>query len=97
MADTNIQIIKSSGNIFADLGVPNPEVMKLRTELIVEIRRTMEERGWNRTEAAENLGVSRTRLNDILRGRLEKVTIDRLVTMLAAIGRQVHVKVDDAA
>lgn len=97
MKNDSLQSTPSSGNIFADLGVPKPEVSKLRAELIVDIRRTMEERGWNQTEAAEHLGVSRTRLNDILRGCLEKVTIDRLVTMLAAIGRHVHVKVDDAA
>jgi predicted XRE-type DNA-binding protein len=88
---------RSSGNLFEDMGVPDAENMKLRAELIVEIRRTMEKKGWNQTEAAEHLGVSRTRLNDILRGRLEKVTIDRLVTMLAAVGRHVHVKVDKAA
>lgn len=92
-----IEMERSSGNLFEDMGVPDAENMKLRAELIVEIRRTMEEKGWNQTEAAEYLGVSRTRLNDILRGRLEKVTIDRLVTMLAAVGRHVRVTVDDAA
>jgi predicted XRE-type DNA-binding protein len=86
------QITHSSDNLFADLGVPDPEIMKLRAELIIEVRRTIDEKGWNQTEAAEHFGVSRTRLNDILRGRLEKVTIDRLVTMLAAVGRHVHVK-----
>lgn len=92
-----IEMERSSGNLFEDMGVPDAENMKLRAELIVEIRRTMEEKGWNQTEAAKHLGVSRTRLNDILRGRLEKVTIDRLVTMLAAVGRHVRVTVDDAA
>ena len=88
---------RSSGNLFEDMGVPGAENMKVRAELIVEIRRLMEEMGWNQTEAAEQLGISRTRLNDILRGRLEKVTIDRLVTMLAAAGRHVRVTVDHAA
>lgn len=63
-----IEMERSSGNLFEDMGVPDAENMKLRAELIVEIRRTMEEKGWNQTEAAEHLGVSRTRLNDILRG-----------------------------
>lgn len=88
---------RSSGNLFKDMGVPDAENMKVRAELIVEIRRLMEEKGWNQTKAAEQFGISRPRLNDILRGRLEKVTIDRLVTMLAAAGRHVRVTVDHAA
>ena len=79
------------------MGVPDAENMKVRAELIAEIRRLMEEKAWNQTEAGEQLGISRSRLNDILRGRLEKVTIDRLVTMLAAAGRHVRVTVDHAA
>lgn len=92
-----IKTERSSDNLFEDMSVPDAGNMKLRAELIVEIRRVMEEQGWNQTEAAGHFGVSRTRLNDILRGRLEKVTIDRLVMMLAAVGRNVQIKVDNAA
>lgn len=88
---------RSSGNLFEDMGAPDAENMKVRAELIVEIRRLMDENGWTQTEAAKEFGISRTRLNDILRGRLEKVTIDRLVTMLAAAGHHVHVTVNHAA
>ena len=84
----------SSGNIFEDMDVPNAGNMKVRAELIIEIKRIMEKEGWNQTEAARHFGVTRTRLNDALRGRLEKMTIDRLVMMLAAVGRHVHVLVD---
>jgi len=92
-----IESERSSGNLCEDMGVPDAENMKVRAELIMEIRRLMGENGWNQTEAAAQLGVSRTRLNDILRGRLEKVTIDRLVIMLATAGRQVRVTVNHAA
>lgn len=94
MKNDDLQIIPSSGNVFADLGVPNPEVMKLRTELIVEIRRTMEEKGWTQAEAAKHLGVTHTWLNDVLHGDLEKVIIDRLVALLAKLGRKTHLKID---
>ncbi|MEX0732462.1 MAG: helix-turn-helix transcriptional regulator [Aquisalimonadaceae bacterium] len=92
-----IEMKRSSGNIFEDLGVQDAENMKLRAELVAEVLRTMEEAGWNQTEAAKHFGVTRTRLNDALRGRLEKVTIDRLVMMLAAVGRHVHVTVNRTA
>ena len=84
----------SSGNLFEDMDVPNANNMKVRAELIIEIKRIMEKEGWNQTEAAKHFGVTRTRLNDALRGRLEKMTIDRLVMMLAAVGHRVHVLVD---
>ena len=84
----------SSGNIFKDMDVPNADNMKVRAELIIEIKRIMEKEGWNQTEAAKHFGVTRTRLNDALRGRLEKMTIDRLVMMLAAVGHHVHVLVN---
>ena len=86
----------SSGNLFEDMDVPNADNMKVRAELIIEIKRIMEKEGWNQTEAAKHFGVTRTRLNDALRGRLEKMTIDRLVMMLAAVGHHVHVLVDKA-
>lgn len=92
-----IESVRSSGNLFEDMGVPDAENMKVRAELIVEIRSLMEENGWTQTEAAKRFDISRTRLNDILRGRLEKATIDRLVTMLAAVGRHVRVTVNHAA
>ena len=92
-----IESERSSGNVFKDMDAPDAENMKVRAELIVEIRRLMQENGWTQTEAAKQFGISRTRLNDILRGRLEKVTIDRLVTMLAATGRHVRVTVNHAA
>ena len=84
----------SSGNLFEDMAVPNADNMKVRAELIIEIKRIMEKEGWNQTKAAKHFGVTRTRLNDALRGRLEKMTIDRLIMMLAAVGYHVHVLVD---
>jgi len=60
-----IESERSSGNVFEDMGAPDAENMKVRAELVVEIRRLMEENGWTQTEAARRVGVSRTRLNDI--------------------------------
>ena len=92
-----IEMEQSSGNPFEDMQVPHADNMKVRAELVIEIRRIMEAEGWNQTEAAGRFGVSRTRLNDALRGRLEKVSIDRLVMMLAAVGRHVRVQVNSEA
>lgn len=92
-----MEMERSSGNMFADIGVAEADNMKVRAELVVEIHRIMQDEGWNQIEAAEHFGVSRPRLNDVRRGRLEKVTVDRLINMLAAAGRHVHIAAERAA
>ncbi len=94
-----MEVERSSGNVFVDLGFDQAMAAnyKLRAELAIAIEQTMKARGWSQTEAAEHFEIGRTRLNDVLRGRLEKVTIDRMVNMLAAAGRRVDVTIDSAA
>lgn len=65
--------------------------------LMLEIENYVTEAGLAQTEAAKRLKTHQSRLNDVLQGRIEKCTIDRLVTMLAAVGRSVEIKVNDAA
>lgn len=88
-------ITKAGGNIFADLDVPDAENERLRLILIAEIRAWYTKSGLNQTDAAEKLGVKQPTLNNILKGQYGKFTIDRLVKMLAAIGKQVTLIVTD--
>jgi len=89
----------SSSKVFQDLGFKPAQAhnMALRARLSVEIQHVMEAHGWNQTEAARYFGITRSRLNDVLRGRLNKVTIDRLVNMLANAGVEVSIEVPEAA
>ena len=89
----------SAGKVFQDLGFTPAQAynMALRARLSVEIQRVMEAHAWNQTEAARHFGITRSRLNDILRGRLNKVTMDRLVNMLANAGVEVSIEVPEAA
>ncbi len=87
----------SSGNVFKDLGLKDADNLRLRSQLMIEIRRYVEENGLTQKEAAKNMGTTQPRLNDVVKGRIEKCTIDRLVNMLAAVGRHVSVRVNKAA
>lgn len=78
-----MKIERSSGNVFTDLDVPDAENMKLRVELSMAIEDIITAKGWNQREAAEHFSISPQRLNDILRGRVYRVTIDRLVKSTA--------------
>lgn len=71
--------------------------LKLRSQLMVAVSEYMGQSGLTQVEAAERLGTTQPRLNDVLRGRIEKCTVDRLVNMLSAVGYQVDLRVSHAA
>jgi predicted XRE-type DNA-binding protein len=92
-----VKITDSSGNVFKDLKMPNAENLKLRSRLMIEIARYIEAHGLTQAEAAKQMGTTQPRINDIVKGRIDKCTIDRLVNMLAAIGVQIVLSVEQAA
>ena len=87
----------AGGNIFADLNLPEAENLKLRSELMIAVKLWVEDSGLTQANAAKQLKTTQPRLNDLLKGRYEKFTIDRLVKMLDAAGLHVSVSVSKAA
>ena len=70
--------------------------LKARSELMGQIAALVEARGWTQVEAARRCGVTQPRLNDLLRGRLSRFSLDALVNIAAALGCRVHVGLDAA-
>ncbi len=73
------------------------ENLRLRSALMRQIAAIVDESGWTQAEAAERCGVTQPRINDLLRGRIARFSLDALVNIAAALGRRVTVKVEDAA
>ena len=71
--------------------------MRVRAELMIAVQRYVDKRGETQSRAAKQLGITQPRLSDLLRGRIEKFSLDALVNMLARVGQQVDVKVKKAA
>ena len=71
--------------------------LTLRSELMDEIESIIKEGGWTQAEAAKRCGVTQPRINDLMRGRIARFSIDALVNIASALGRKVRVKLDDAA
>lgn len=71
--------------------------LKIRSKLMMEVSNYVEQSGLTQVKAAEKLGVSQPRLNDVLKGKIEKCTVDRLVNMLSAVGFKVNLSVLQAA
>jgi len=92
-----IKMEKGSGNIFADIGFPRGEAENLlmRAELMLQIRRAS--KGVTQAEAARKFGVTQPRINDVLRGKIDKFSLDALVNMLGKAGLRVEVQVRKAA
>ncbi|MGV8934303.1 MAG: helix-turn-helix domain-containing protein [Gallionellaceae bacterium] len=70
--------------------------LRTRAELMQQIAAIVEESGWTQTEAAEKCGVTQPRMNDLLRGRVSRFSLDALVNIATAIGRRVHVELEAA-
>ncbi len=73
------------------------ENLKLRSALMMAIAEYVAESGLTQTEAARQLGTTQPRLNDVVKGRIDKCTVDRLVNMLSQAGFRVDMKIHRAA
>ncbi len=85
---------KSFRNIFEALE-DDPAMaqnLKIRSELMITLRRYIEDAALGQKEAAELFGVYQPRISDLIRGKVDKFTIDKLVNMLARIGKTVTMK-----
>jgi predicted XRE-type DNA-binding protein len=85
----------SSGNVFTDLGFIEPEasVHKMRSELMIAIEKMIDAKHLSQTEAAQVLKVSQSRVSDLRRGKVEKFSLDMLVTFAARMGNEVRLTV----
>jgi predicted XRE-type DNA-binding protein len=73
------------------------ENMKLRSALMMELRRHLDERGLSQSEAAKLFGVTQPRVSDLVRGKIDRFALDTLVNMLAAAGMRVEMRIGKAA
>lgn len=71
--------------------------LRLRSALMQQIARIIERKEWTQAEAASRCGISQPRVNDLLRGRIARFSLDALVNIAAALGRRVTLKLEDAA
>src|SRR5262245_63512373 len=86
------EVEHSSGNVFADLGLPNPEEHLVKAALALAIARTIRERGLSQEQAGGILGLAQPRVSDLVRGHLDKFTIDRLMRYLRKLDYDVTIR-----
>jgi predicted XRE-type DNA-binding protein len=87
------RFVPGSGNVFADLGLPDPENALAKAGLAQAIAETIERRGLTQGEAAEIMGLDQPKVSAIVRGRLSGFTQDRLTRCVLALGDDVEITV----
>lgn len=92
MSNTNdISLADSSGNVFADLGVENPEEVLAKAKLARAISMIITRRHLTQTQAAVILGIDQPKVSSLMRGRLAGFAIDRLLRFLLALDRDIEI------
>lgn len=89
----DILVEESSGNVFADLGLPDPEERLAKADLAIAIGREIDSRNLTQAEAAELLGVAQPDISNLVRGRLSGYSIERLTRLLNALGQDVEIRI----
>ena len=86
-----LTVEESSGNVFTDLGFDPEEALnlKLRSDLMIAITKLIEDRGLTQSAAAELLEVTQPRISDLVRGKIDRFSVDSLIEMLGHAGVEV--------
>ena len=90
-----VKIRRSSGNVFRDLGFSRPEAenLKIRTDLMIRLSKVIEGRRLTQAQAATLFGVTQPRISDLVRGKIDRFSIDTLVAMLGHAGIRIQIVV----
>lgn len=91
-------VIERFDSVWEALGFPPEEAanLEMRSLLMIQIREIIRKRKWTQATAARHCGISQPRINDLLRGRIDKFSIDALVNMAASLGQKVHIQLKAA-
>ena len=88
-----LTIRRGSGNVFADLGLPNPEQELLKAQLTLQIYKIVKARGLTQTQAGAVLGIKQPHVSALMRNRAGNFSVGRLMEFLTALGQDVRITV----
>lgn len=90
---TRARVVEGSGNVFADLGLPDAEQELLKARLTLQIYKIVKERGLTQAEAGEILGIKQPHVSALMRNRSGTFSVGRLIEFLTALGQDVQITV----
>jgi predicted XRE-type DNA-binding protein len=93
MKKTPRSVTRSSGNIFADLGLPNADEHMLKARVAIFIGKRIDQLALTQQGAAKRMGLSQPDVSNLLRGHFEGFSLERLLGCVRALGNDVEIKV----
>ncbi len=91
MKSNKVKIERGSGNVFADLGLPDADAHLLKAELVTRIDKIIRQRRLKQVEAAKLLGLSQPDVSRLMRGDFREYSVERLLRIMTALGHDVEV------
>jgi len=92
-ANDEVKVELSSGNVFADLGLPDAEELLLKAKIVTQIEQLIQKKGWTQAQAAERMKLDQPKVSRLLRGHFSGFSVDRLFAILNRLGHSVEVRI----
>ena len=88
----NVAVESSSGNVFADLGLPDAEKLKIKSGLVIEISRALKRLGLTQAEAGRRMGISQPKVSRMMRGEFANLSERKLMDCLNRLGYDIQIR-----
>ncbi|GHU10591.1 transcriptional regulator [Betaproteobacteria bacterium] len=89
----DIEVEISSGNVFADLGLPDADKLKIKSGLVIEITRAVRRLGLTQEEAGRRMAISQSKVSAMMRGDFSNLSERKLMTCLNRLGYDIEINV----
>jgi len=91
-----IEVEISSGNVFADVGLPDADKLKIKSGLVIEITKAVRKLNLSQDEAGRRMGLPQPKLSGLLRGDFSNISERKLMDCLNRLGYDIEIKVRPA-
>ena len=92
-----IEVQSTSGNVFADLGLPNADKLKIKSGLVIEITQAVRKLDLTQEEAARRMGITQPKVSGMMRGDFSNLSERKLMDCLNRLGYDIEIKVKPAS
>lgn len=92
-----VEVEMGSGNVFADIGLPDADKLKIKSGLVIEITKAVRKLGLTQDEAARRMGIAQPKVSGMLRGDFANLSERKLMDCLNRLGYDIEIKVRPAA
>lgn len=92
-----LKVEMSSGNVFADLGLPDADKLKIKSGLMIEITKAVRKLGLSQEEAGRRMGLPQPKVSSLLRGEFANISERKLMDCLNRLGYDIEIKVKPAS